>query len=143
MPYPALDIAKYMVTYCISKNTPISNLKLQKILYFAWIEYYREKNVELFLEDICAWQFGPVVPGVYYEFCVYGGLPISQEYKVVLAPDDKGILDGIIDKYNLQPVGDLVDKTHRPGKPWSLTYRNGIGNRMPIPFSNIIKLECR
>ena len=36
MLYTAIDIAKYIVSYCSNKKQPISNLKLQKILYYAF-----------------------------------------------------------------------------------------------------------
>lgn len=32
--YDALDVAKYIVNKCTSENRPITNLQLQKILYF-------------------------------------------------------------------------------------------------------------
>lgn len=142
MVYEALDIAKYIVTYCIGQGKPISNLKLQKMLYFAWIDYYKETRGELFLEDICAWQFGPVVPEVYYEFCVYGGFPITQEYKVHVVQKDREILDGSIDRYAANTISELVNRTHQPGKPWALTYKDGAGLRMTIPYDTIIALEC-
>ena len=80
MLYNASDIAKYIISYCSSKNMPISNLKLQKVLYFTWVDYYRETGTALFLDDICAWQLGPVVPDVYYDYCSYGGRPIYLTY---------------------------------------------------------------
>ncbi len=142
MAYPALDIAKYIITYSIHKKSPVSNLKLQKMLYFAWIDYYKKLKTDLFTDSICAWQFGPVVPEVYYEFCVYGGRPITQEYKKELAPGDMQILDEIIDRYLRQSVSELVNMTHQPGKPWALTYQNGAGLRKTIPYNRIIELEC-
>ena len=60
MSYTALEIAKYIISTCSKKNRPISNLKLQKLLYFAWIYYYTKTGNGLFHDDICAWQFGPV-----------------------------------------------------------------------------------
>ena len=41
MTYTASDIAKYIVSYCFRKRKPVSNLKLQKMLYYMWIEYYK------------------------------------------------------------------------------------------------------
>ena len=34
MIYSALNIAKYVVTFCFKRGNPISNLQLQKILYY-------------------------------------------------------------------------------------------------------------
>lgn len=71
-----------IVSYCSNKKQPISNLKLQKILYYAWIDYYKRTGNALFLNDICAWQLGPVIPDVYYEFCSYAGTPIFESFDV-------------------------------------------------------------
>ena len=40
MEYNAIDVAKYIVFYCIGKNYSISNLKLQKLLYFVQAYFF-------------------------------------------------------------------------------------------------------
>ena len=35
--YPVLELAKYIVVKCINDRHPISNLQLQKILYYSKI----------------------------------------------------------------------------------------------------------
>ena len=69
--YKAIDVAKYIVNKCIDDGYPISNLQLQKILYFIQ-RYYLQKDDQLFDDDFEAWQFGPVIPAVYYKFCGQG-----------------------------------------------------------------------
>ena len=142
MSYAAVDVARYMVTYCIHKSTPISNLKLQKMLYYAWVDYYNQTGQHLFSDSICAWQFGPVVPEVYYEFCVYGGSPIYQEFPILLRDDDEPILNNIIEQYRTVSANELVERSHKPGGPWDLTFGNGKGLRSVIPFQLIERLEC-
>lgn len=142
MVYNAVDVAKYIVTYCNQKNKPVSNLKLQKLMYCAWIDFYKETGTALFVDDICAWQLGPVVPEVYYEFCTYAGRPISQEYNINIASDDALILNSIIEKYLNVSASALVGRTHVQGGAWDRVYRNGAGMRDVIPFSLIKDLEC-
>lgn len=92
-------IAKYIINYCCDENISVSNLKLQKLLYFAWIRYYKETQKELFDNDICAWQLGPVVPDVYSEYCAFGGKPIRRKYEDVDLPDEiKHILDKFLEE---------------------------------------------
>ena len=55
MSYSAVDVAKYIVTYSNRQNKPVSNLKLQKILYFTWIDYFKQTKSHLFEDHICAW----------------------------------------------------------------------------------------
>lgn len=44
MTYDALDIAAYIVQYCHETGTIVSNLKLQKILYFLQAEFLVNKD---------------------------------------------------------------------------------------------------
>ena len=139
--FSALEIAKYMLWYCTSKNTPISNLKLQKMLYFVWIDCYKDRQENLFIDDICAWQFGPVVPVVYFNYCQYACLKIYVKEKPANA-DRLSFLDTFIDRYRELSIFELVEKTHLPGTPWHIVYQNGKGRKQVIQFSLIKKVEC-
>jgi len=142
--YKAIDIAKYTVTYCNKKEKAISNLKLQKIMYYLWIDYYKKLKKSLFDDEICAWQLGPVVPNVYYEFCSFAGIPILREYDIDnISCEDRDIINDIIEKYIDQSPSSLVSKTHESGKPWDKIYKGGEGLRNPIPFDLIKELECK
>ena len=142
MAYNVVDIAKYIVTYCNQKSSPISNLKLQKILYYVWVDYYKETGKELFLDNICAWQLGPVVPEAYYEFCSFAGTAINRSFEVDIESNDIYILNQIVDKYIDVPAHILVDRTHQQGSPWHIIYKDGYGCRDIIPFSLIKSKEC-
>lgn len=142
MTYTALEIAKYIINYCNENNRSISNLKLQKILYYAWVDFFKETGTELYLDEICAWQLGPVVPSVYYEFCSYAGMPIPYEYDVDIKENDKKILNSILREYVDVSASDLVNRSHEHGTPWDLVFQGGIGNRSVIPFDLIKEKEC-
>lgn len=62
--YAALSIARYIIDKCTKERYPISNLQLQKILYYIQREFLQQ-GMKAFPEEIEAWQFGPVVPEVY------------------------------------------------------------------------------
>ena len=66
--YSAVDVARYIIWYCKRQGYSISNLKLQKILYFVQAEFLVNTGKPCFSEEIEAWDFGPVVPEVYHEF---------------------------------------------------------------------------
>lgn len=68
MTYSAKDIGRETVNLSIDSKCWISNLKLQKLLYFSWLEYYRRNGTPLFEEEFEAWKYGPVVPSVYYDY---------------------------------------------------------------------------
>ena len=142
MAYSAMDVAKFIITYGSNKGEPVSNLKLQKILYYLWIEYYKAKQKYLFSEQICAWQLGPVVPEVYYEFCSFAGIPIVRSYEIAIEKSDERIVSSFIDKYLSIPASTLVNMTHKKGFPWDIIYKEGEGIRNEIPYPLIISKEC-
>ena len=39
MSYDVKDVAKYIITYFSKMRRPVTHLKLQKLLYFVWIDY--------------------------------------------------------------------------------------------------------
>ncbi len=130
--YSAVDLSKYIVTKCINDGQPISNLQLQKILYYVQKEYLN-RGTRAFGEEIEAWQFGPVVSEAYYRFSGFGAMPITLSYRTFIDQADRQIIDPIVEeKRNLNPW-TLVEETHRPDGAWSQVFRNGIGNHKVIP----------
>lgn len=130
--YKALDIAKYVITRCTNDGCLISNLQLQKILYYLQREYLK-KNGKLFPDVIEAWQWGPVIPNVYNVYCVYGSMKIDEVHNVFLDENVRRIIDPIItQKRNINPWL-LVDETHKKNGAWDRVYRNGAGNKTIIP----------
>lgn len=140
--YDAKEIAKYIITLCFTKNILISNLQLQKMLYFLWVEYWKENKRKLFLEEFYAWPLGPVIPDVYYEYCSYAGRTIAEYYETSITEDDRKQLDDVIVKYAKISASRLVDMTHKKGGAWDSVYQNGKGNRNIIPFDLIIAKEA-
>lgn len=62
--YRAEDVAAYIINKQVDDGYPISNLKLQKILYFVQAEFLVSKDEPCFDDVIEAWDFGPVVESV-------------------------------------------------------------------------------
>lgn len=142
MLYPAIELAKYIVKKCSNENEPISNLQLQKILYYIQRDYLKSGSVA-FSDKIEAWQFGPVVPNVYYHFCSYGSMPISRNYKnknIEIDVEDAAIIDTIVEEKRRLEPWDLVNDTHKKGGAWDLIYENGKGNHKEIPLELIRKV---
>lgn len=143
MPCNVKDVAQYIVNYFILMNNPVTNLKLQKLLYFSWIDYFVSRGEYLFNEYFEAWVLGPVVPEAYYEFCAYGADFILRFKDVKLSGIKTDILDASLKKYaHLSPY-ILVDMSHGEGGAWAETYCNGRGRWKKIDFETIKNLECR
>lgn len=142
MIYNAMSVANFIINKCYLDGRPVSNLQLQKLLYFAWVEFYRKTKRTLFLDCICAWQFGPVVPEVYYEYCAYGGRPINIRCETEIMGEDEKLLGNFVDEYVKIPVNILVNRTHEKGTAWDIIYNGGTGKRKIIPFELIKQTEC-
>lgn len=138
--YRALDLAKYIVTKCINDGKPISNLQLQKILYYIQQEFLNTHNRAAFSDEIQAWQFGPVVPNVYYHFCGFGSMKITRNFEEFSIENarDRSLIDEIVENKRELPPWELVRETHKKNGAWDKVYQGGIGNHKVIPI-DIIK----
>ena len=135
--YTAIHLSKYIVSKCINDGYPISNLQLQKILYYVQKDYLSH-NDQAFSDEIEAWQFGPVVPEAYYRFCGFGAMPITISYNnTTIDPMDAKKIDSIVEKKRKMDPWDLVAETHKPNGAWSRIYKNGMGNGDVIPVDLI------
>lgn len=127
----AMELAKYIISKCEQDNVPISNLQLQKILYYIQYESLKKTNNCIFYDDIEAWQFGPVVPNVYYYFCNFGAMPINlkfENYKDIITDSQTlNLVNCVVDRQREQNPWDMVKETHKDNGPWYLTFKNGAG----------------
>lgn len=122
-----IDIANVFIHLANSESEgSITNLKLNKLLYFAqgWSLALRDKA--LFNEDIQAWKFGPVIPLIYRSFNVCGSMPIQHtvgEYdESKIKSEDIELLLDVYREYGKYTSVALVEFTHRPNTPWSNYY---------------------
>ncbi len=137
--YDAVDIARRMVQISIDEKIPLTNLKLQKLLYYAWIDYYKENGTYLYENEIQAWAFGPVVPDAYYEFWtnVSNIIRYTRAPSREIDPITDVFLEHVLDKYRGVSTSSLVEMTHGKDTPWSICYQTG--KKVAIPFQTIVK----
>ncbi|MGA8142178.1 MAG: type II toxin-antitoxin system antitoxin SocA domain-containing protein, partial [Desulfobaccales bacterium] len=68
-----VDVAKYFLSLTDEESGElISNLKLQKLVYYAQGFHLVFYDTPLFSERIEAWTYGPVVPDLYHEYKSHG-----------------------------------------------------------------------
>lgn len=140
--YDALELAKYIVTKCIKDHCPISNLQLQKILYFIQREFLQNKGRAAFHDDIQAWQYGPVVREVYYYFCSSGAMPIDLPLLFIrprkeIDPQDQIDIDRIVEEKRKASPWQLVSETHKKDGAWDKVFASGVGYKQRIPIELI------
>lgn len=132
----AQEITNYFVELASkSSENDLTNLKLQKLLYFAQGNYLAKNKKKLFKEPIEAWDLGPVVRSIYdtYKYC--GPFPITafdrNIKKATLSPDVKNFLDKIWDEYGKYSAEYLVNLTHQGNTPWKKIYKKGENRIIP------------
>ena len=137
-----VQVANFFLKQAREERTPITPLKLLKLVYigYGWVAAVLDRK--LFDEPIEAWQHGPVVESIYHEFKHFGsgeitemGVSFDLESSEVTEPhipeSEKDILDllglvwGIYKRFS---AWDLRDKTHEAGTPWSDVFRAGRSN---------------
>lgn len=125
----ALDIAyKILKKACSSdEGELISNLKLQKLLYYMQGFHLASFNTPLFDEDIEAWQYGPVVPSVYAHFKHNGNGGIEYNGDTIALPSkEEALFNEVYRVYGKFSAVGLMNMTHEE-KPWKTT-PTGVGN---------------
>lgn len=106
----------------------ITNMKLQKLLYYAQSAFISIKNKPLFSNPILAWQHGPVIKEIYEKYKNNGNQGILDYDEENIKSIEKEDVDLLIDVYNLfgeYSAWGLRNLTHSE-KPWKTTERNGI-----------------
>ena len=129
----AESVANYIIAYALKIGHPISNLQLQKILYYIQVHFLKNTGVPFFKDDIVAWLIGPVIPNVYYQYAVFGPAPITifNETDMDFDSKEQKELNQIIrDKSVLSPW-DMLRDICQEGKPWQLYYEPDARNVIP------------
>ena len=114
------DVAKYFLSLNNeAEGDLISNLKLQKLVYYAQGFHLALHDKPLFEEDIYAWTHGPVVPELYHEYKEYGSghVPCPEEFDFSILEDAREFLDEIYDTFGQFSAWKLRNMTHEE-PPW-------------------------
>lgn len=143
--YDVYEVAAYVINKSIELDKPITNLKLQKILYYIQAGFLVKSNEPCFDSRIEAWRHGPVVPEIYQEFRSYGAEEIIDkvfmrkelvfstendvfefnEVKITLKFEFESnhtkIINDIVESYLYKGAWEIVNKTHVEA-PWKDAY---------------------
>jgi uncharacterized phage-associated protein len=130
--YKATTIANEIVRQCHQQSFSVSNLKLQKLLYFVQAYALAEFDEPAFDDRIEAWEYGPVVPNVYQFFKIYGPnpIPLKHYFSDIDKPERELLTENILTAISsiLTQLGkvnafSLVDLSHEEGSPWHSVYK--------------------
>lgn len=129
----ANDVASYLISLRNSdektgKHFSLSNLKLQKLLYFCQGLHFAVDNREPLIEDsnFEAWPYGPVIPTIYSRFSKYGqnDIPLNEATNYNLNEQQINTINLVWNLLKNRHAFDLVDATHVEDSPWYNVYHN-------------------
>ena len=130
-------VANFVLDICEARGRGITNLSLQKIVYFCHVWSLIELDRPLVKHRFEAWQFGPVLQYLYREFKAFESDPIvgrakgidpgTGEKRVVPYAFDKQteeLLTEVVDFYSRLSAADLVRLSHVKGGPWDTVWNH-------------------
>lgn len=76
-----LNFANHILAVAYENNLSVSNLQLQKVMYFAMREQKNNYELlsEMYNEPFYIWRYGPVIPKIYRKFRIYGASSIIDK----------------------------------------------------------------
>ena len=122
MVYKAIDIAHKLIAMAqrdeANGGELLTNLKLQKLLYYQQGFHLANFGTPLFKEDIEAWMYGPVVPCIYDHFREYGAKGLQYDGEIISLTDpEEELFAQVYDSFRDFSAIGLMNRTHKE-KPW-------------------------
>ncbi len=122
-----LDAAQYFIAraYEDGLEVDITNMKVQKLLYYAQSLHLALYDQPLFAEEIQAWRYGPVCPPAYRFYSDFEAqqLPFPERKKLShLSKEIQSVLDEVWDHFGNYHAYRLSDMSHGEF-PWQKARR--------------------
>ncbi len=141
----ALAVANAFINFALAENIEVTNMKLQKLVFFAHGWYMGNTSKALIEESFKVWKWGPVIPSLYHRFRDYGsnnitsigfsyslekvehGYIFKKETPFLKNPTEiMPFLKDVWDVYKNYTAIQLSNITHYEGSPWYTTAQQGL-----------------
>lgn len=129
--YDVRSIANWVLDRADAVQRPLSNMSLNKIVYFIIEKALIERGELLTTAKIEAWEHGPVIREIYHSFKSHGDQPISSRAKIydpstkslvlaneVVLEQDSELFEEALASYLYLTAAQLRALSHQPGGPW-------------------------
>lgn len=117
-PLPAKTVARWFINHADrDAGEAITQLKLQKLVYYADAWFLANFDKPLIIEEFEAWAHGPVVPALYTKYKSHGWNALPPESGERVPPDVQGFLGAVFDEYGQYGAKKLEQMTHHEA-PW-------------------------
>lgn len=97
----AMTIAKFTIDYANTAGFNVTNIRLQKILYYIQGYFLKKFGRPAFPQYIVNWGYGATIEDVYYEFNLFVERPIvlSQHFVTdTLSPEETDMIIKVVNK---------------------------------------------
>ncbi|TKN13789.1 hypothetical protein DVW83_14330 [Enterococcus sp. VV15] len=134
---PMRDLADHVIARAQSTGKGITNLQLQKVLYFTIINGLKQERIteqwlrEEYDEQFLVWRYGPVVKDIYEEYSVYGA---SNIFEPKFQLEQYNNLNDIIDSLLQEKTSALVNQSHKH-KRWFSNKQFIQFGRSDVPYN--------
>ncbi len=114
----AKTVARWFVNHADrASGEAITQLKLQKLVYYADAWFLANFDKPLIKEDFEAWAHGPVVPALYAKYRSHGWNALPPETGVKVPEDLDDYLETVLEEYGQYGAKKLEKMTHDE-EPW-------------------------
>ena len=120
--YAATTVATHFLDLAMQDNKQLTNMQLNKLVYFAHGWMLGLHGESLIKDTIQAWKYGPVIPSVYKKYKQYGNQPIKVSSTKARKIEEKplSIIKQTFAIYGKMSALELSGLTHEYGSPWFL-----------------------
>lgn len=135
--YDVRSVANFVLDVAQTDGRNVSNLHVNKIVYFLHADFLAAFSRPLVTAKIEAWTHGPVFRELYREFKEFGNAPITERAKYLdpetgrrrnaiwrFTSDEEVFLRELVKKYVAMTPGALVAQSHIEGGPWDQTWNH-------------------
>lgn len=119
------EIADYFIALSNDSQDLITNLKLQKLVYYAQAWFLGVTGKPIFEDEFQAWVHGPVIPSLYQKYKSLSYNPIVEDKSRAedifssFDPQVQSVLKDVVEEYFGRTAFELERLTHSED-PWIL-----------------------
>jgi uncharacterized phage-associated protein len=137
MPYDVRAVANYVLDLAEQHGRTVSNLSINKIVYFLHAYFLARFGRPLVTAKIEAWNYGPVFREIYREFKKFEDRPINgRAYRIRpetgteelckcdFSSEEQEFLERLSSEFVGFSASALVSMSHEKGGPWDQVWNH-------------------
>lgn len=130
------DVADFFIDTALhDPDNHMTNMRVNKLLYFAQGWSLARRGLPLFSDDFEAWPYGPVVPRIYQSLKISGSEKVhgvmSDNYSDHIVQEEQRLLLDVLHEYDKYSTSGLVGLSHAEGSPWAKAIHSCEGAVIP------------